>query len=128
MAYSIGRWLWKAFLLAFLTVVGAFAASQMGWSGAKAIVKVFEGQDTLTDFLFGLAMLVLFGVLRYIRRVARRALWVAIPIWPGESGVPGDRQYGDLVEGWANGEYHPVPFSRKAVEAAAESARTAAGG
>ena len=65
----------------FATVVGAFAGSQMGWSGTKAIVKVFEGQDALTDFLFGFAMLVLFGVLRYIRRVARRALWVAVPIW-----------------------------------------------
>jgi penicillin amidase len=40
---------------------------------------------------------------------------------PGESGVPGNPHYGDLVEGWANGDYHPMPFSRKAVEAAAES-------
>jgi penicillin amidase len=39
---------------------------------------------------------------------------------PGESGVPGDPHYGDLVDGWANGDYHPIPFSRKAVEAAAE--------
>lgn len=39
---------------------------------------------------------------------------------PGESGVPGNRHYGDLIEGWANGNYHPLPFSRKAVEAAAE--------
>lgn len=39
---------------------------------------------------------------------------------PGESGIPGDRHYGDLVEGWANGHYHPMPFSRQAVEAAAE--------
>ncbi len=39
---------------------------------------------------------------------------------PGESGVPGDRHYGDLIEGWANGDYHQLPFSRHAVEAAAE--------
>ena len=39
---------------------------------------------------------------------------------PGESGVPGSRHYSDLVEPWAEGEYHPMPFTRKAVEAAAE--------
>jgi penicillin G amidase len=39
---------------------------------------------------------------------------------PGESGVPGDRHYGDLIEGWADGNYHPMPYSRKAVEAATD--------
>ncbi len=39
---------------------------------------------------------------------------------PGESGVPGNRHYGDLIEGWAEGHYHPMPYSRKAVEAATE--------
>ncbi|MBV9304347.1 MAG: penicillin acylase family protein [Acidobacteriaceae bacterium] len=39
---------------------------------------------------------------------------------PGESGVPGDKHYGDLVGPWSRGEYHPMPFSRKAVETAAE--------
>jgi penicillin G amidase len=39
---------------------------------------------------------------------------------PGESGVPGDKHYDDLVGPWSKGEYHPMPFSRKAVEAAME--------
>jgi penicillin amidase len=39
---------------------------------------------------------------------------------PGESGNPGDRHYGDLERDWASGTYHPLPYSRKAVEAAAE--------
>ena len=39
---------------------------------------------------------------------------------PGESGVPGNAHYGDLIEGWADGHYHPLPYSRQAVEAAAE--------
>ncbi|HUS06010.1 MAG TPA: penicillin acylase family protein [Bryobacteraceae bacterium] len=39
---------------------------------------------------------------------------------PGESGEPGSSHYADLIEGWANGRYHPMPFSRKAVEAATE--------
>lgn len=39
---------------------------------------------------------------------------------PGESGNPGDPHYGDLINGWADGHYHPMPYSRKAVEAAAE--------
>ncbi len=40
---------------------------------------------------------------------------------PGESGVPGSAHYGDLISGWADGHYHQMPFSRKAVEAAAEN-------
>ena len=39
---------------------------------------------------------------------------------PGESGNPGTRHYRDLVDDWVAGRYHPLPFSRKAVEAAAE--------
>lgn len=38
---------------------------------------------------------------------------------PGESGDPNSSHYGDLIEDWAAGKYHPLPFSRKAVEAAA---------
>ncbi len=39
---------------------------------------------------------------------------------PGESGDPASRHYGDLLDDWAAGRYHPMPFSRKAVEAATE--------
>ena len=39
---------------------------------------------------------------------------------PGESGDPSSRHYADLLEDWAAGRYHPMPFSRKAVEAAME--------
>jgi penicillin amidase len=37
---------------------------------------------------------------------------------PGESGDPGSRHYSDLIDDWAAGRYHPMPYSRKAVEAA----------
>ncbi len=37
---------------------------------------------------------------------------------PGESGDPESPHYSDLLEPWAAGQYHPMPFSRKAVEAA----------
>ncbi|MEP7363051.1 MAG: penicillin acylase family protein, partial [Acidobacteriota bacterium] len=39
---------------------------------------------------------------------------------PGETGSPDSKHYSDLIDDWANGRYHPMPFSRKAVEAAAE--------
>lgn len=39
---------------------------------------------------------------------------------PGESGNPDSRHYADLAPDWAAGRYHPLPYSRKAVEAAAE--------
>lgn len=36
---------------------------------------------------------------------------------PGESGVPGSAYYGNLLKEWASGGYHPLVYSRKAVEA-----------
>jgi penicillin amidase len=38
---------------------------------------------------------------------------------PGESGDPDSPHYSDLIAGWLNGTYHPLAFSRKAVEEAA---------
>lgn len=37
---------------------------------------------------------------------------------PGESGDPQSKHYADLAQDWANGIYHPMAYSRKAVEAA----------
>jgi penicillin amidase len=39
---------------------------------------------------------------------------------PGESGDPSSPHYSDLLADWAAGKYHPMPFSRKAVESATE--------
>ena len=38
---------------------------------------------------------------------------------PGESGDPDSSHYSDLLDDWASGRYHPMPFTRSAVEAAA---------
>ena len=38
---------------------------------------------------------------------------------PGESGDPESPHYDDLISEWAAGRYHPMPFTRDAVEAAA---------
>jgi penicillin amidase len=37
---------------------------------------------------------------------------------PGESGDPESPHYSDLLQDWAAGRYHPLPYTRKAVEAA----------
>jgi penicillin amidase len=37
---------------------------------------------------------------------------------PGESGDPASPHYSDLLADWSAGKYHPLPYSRKAVEAA----------
>jgi len=37
---------------------------------------------------------------------------------PGESGDPASPHYSDLLQDWATGRYHPLPYSRSAVEAA----------
>jgi len=39
---------------------------------------------------------------------------------PGESGDPASKHYSDLLADWTVGKYHPMPFSRKAVEAATD--------
>ncbi|HTA68290.1 MAG TPA: penicillin acylase family protein [Bryobacteraceae bacterium] len=39
---------------------------------------------------------------------------------PGESGDPSSKHYSDLLQDWGAGRYHPMPFSRQAVEAATE--------
>lgn len=39
---------------------------------------------------------------------------------PGQSGDPDDPHYRDLVPSWLAGEYFPLLYSRKAIEAAAE--------
>jgi len=39
---------------------------------------------------------------------------------PGESGDPESKHYRDLLHDWIAGRYHPMPFSRRAVEAATE--------
>ena len=39
---------------------------------------------------------------------------------PGQSGSPGRAHYRDLFPKWAKGEYVPLSYSRKAVEAATE--------
>lgn len=39
---------------------------------------------------------------------------------PGESGDPGSKHYDDLITDWSWGQYHQLPYSRKAVEAATE--------
>ena len=51
--------------------------------------------------------------------LARNATAVMTNV-PGESGNPGSKHYGDLLGDWAADRYHPMVYSRKAVEAAME--------
>lgn len=39
-----------------------------------------------------------------------------VTIGPGISGQPGSPFYGNLLEGWARGEFFPLAFTRPAVE------------
>ena len=43
---------------------------------------------------------------------------------PGESGDPKSRHYDDLIQDWAWGQYHQLPYSRKAVEAVTDERLT----
>jgi penicillin G amidase len=38
---------------------------------------------------------------------------------PGASGQPASSHYDDLLPLWAEGRYHPLPYSRAAVDASA---------
>jgi penicillin amidase len=37
----------------------------------------------------------------------------------GQSGNPASPRYREMVEDWAAGEYHPLPFTRTAIEVVA---------
>ena len=50
-----------------------------------------------------------------------RSLMVHVP---GQSGQVGSSHYDDLISLWRSGEYHPMPFSRSAVESLAVSRQT----
>jgi penicillin amidase len=39
---------------------------------------------------------------------------------PGQSGHPASPHFRDLLEPWWMGQHHPLPFSRRAVEKAAD--------
>ncbi len=39
---------------------------------------------------------------------------------PGEVGDPRSKHYADLIEDWSAARYHPMPYTRKAVEAVTE--------
>ncbi len=39
----------------------------------------------------------------------------------GQSGQPGNRHYSDLLQRWRRGDYHPLLFDRRAIEAHAEA-------
>jgi len=54
------------------------------------------------------------------RMVLDPANWDASVITntPGESGDPASKHYDDLIQSWASGQHHPLPYSRRAVEAA----------
>ncbi len=39
---------------------------------------------------------------------------------PGESGDPASKHYSDLIDDWAAGQYHPMAYTRKFVEASME--------
>ena len=39
-------------------------------------------------------------------------------MFTGQSGHPASPHYDDLIPDWSAGRYHPMPFSRKAVESA----------
>jgi penicillin amidase len=42
----------------------------------------------------------------------------------GQSGHPGSPHFRDLLPMWSKGQYHPLPFSRQSVDAAAEHTLT----
>ena len=42
----------------------------------------------------------------------------------GQSGHPSSEHWNDMVPMWASGGYHALPFTRRAVEAAAMSSMT----
>jgi penicillin amidase len=84
--------------------------------GAFDLVPVARGGDATTVNNTGHGRLQVHGA--SFRLVLDTADWdrsMMINV-PGQSGQPGSAHYGDLLPLWARGEYHPMPFTRRAVD------------
>lgn len=87
-----------------------------GVGGAFDLAPVPRGGDATTINNTGHGRLQVHGAsFRIVLDTADwdRSLMINVP---GQSGQPGSPHYGDLLPLWARGEYHPMPFTRGAVE------------
>lgn len=109
---SIKSLLWKTPVVIGALVVGCVAANQVGWSGAEFISDRGEA-GLLTDLLFSISVLISYGIVVFIQRIARPMLWVMVPIFLYVLIVPGvwngfasdfDTRRGEAIkEHYANG-------------------------
>lgn len=77
------QFLWKAPLTAVALVVGAIAASQAGWSAADLVVNApLMGfvEDVVTGLILFIAFACSAATVLLVRRVARPALWIMVPV------------------------------------------------
>jgi hypothetical protein len=76
---SIRDFLWKTPVVIGALVVGGVAANQAGWSGAQSVAE--RGQARfVTDLLFFVGLVIAYGAVVLVRRIAKPVLWVMVPI------------------------------------------------
>jgi hypothetical protein len=84
--------MWKTAVAAVALIVGSFAASQAGWSGAELVVNApLMGllEDFVTVFVFAIAGAMTVGPVLLVYRIAKPALWIMGPILLYFALVPG---------------------------------------
>jgi hypothetical protein len=82
----------KTVVVAAALIVGVFAASQAGWSGAELVVNspiMGMVENFLTGILFTIGSAVTIGTVVLIQRLAKGALWLVVPILLYVAAVPG---------------------------------------
>ncbi|MBS0580582.1 MAG: penicillin acylase family protein [Proteobacteria bacterium] len=86
-------------------------AVELGGSGDSPHAAAFD--PPRFDVVAGASVRIVLDVGDWDRSVAINA--------PGQSGDAGSAHYADMLQSWAAGGYVPLPYSRAAVEAAAET-------
>jgi hypothetical protein len=108
---SITSILWKTPVVIGALVVGCFAASQVGWSGAETIADRGES-GFVTDLFLFVGLAVSYGIIRLIQRTARPVLWILVPIlmytaaisgWNGFASDFDHKRGAAIKEHYANG-------------------------
>jgi hypothetical protein len=84
--------IWKTVVVAVALVLGSLVASQAGWSGAELVVNaplMGIGEGVITGTIAAVSMIVSVGLTLLVRRIAKRALWLMLPILLYSVVVPG---------------------------------------
>jgi hypothetical protein len=80
---TVWKIIWKTAVALLVVVAAGFGASQVGWSGADLVVNglLMGGfEDFITSLYCTIGAAVCYGAFVLLRRIAKPALWLMVPV------------------------------------------------